>query len=345
MISFGIILIVLIVQTYFHPFGNWDAWMIWNVKAKHLAFKGTDYFFKESYKHLTHPGYPLLLPSIIARGLRFHGTNSLVIPGFISISYFVILSGIVFSFVFNHTRNLFLAIAGIFALIITPHVVLETIGQYADIPLACYIALATCLIVYNFKQTNNLIYIISGLCFGYAILMKNEGLLFFTICLIASVIFLLLRRIKLSSILLIVMGASLGLLLLLDLKNSLPREDHLAGIVWDMKTLINQMEYNAPLILKYYLKNLVKFSEFFLLIALMLIIKKYRFSFKGTLSYYLLIILGMIAGYTSIYLIVSNPDFLLSTSSKRLFLHFYPLVIIYFFTSLISFEHRNKSLK
>src|ERR1700678_522499 len=71
-LAFGIVLAIawvrLIQVATALPVGNWDAWAIWNLRAKFLAGPGGAWRYALSpLLNNSHPDYPVLLPAFIAR--------------------------------------------------------------------------------------------------------------------------------------------------------------------------------------------------------------------------------------------------------------------------------------
>ena len=128
------------------PHGKWDAWAIWNFRARWLFHGGTqwsDAFSKDII--FSHPDYPLLLPASVFRMWVIIGTDSIAVPiaiaGFFTFgSIFLILPCL--SIIRGQNQGY---LAAIFMLIATQYLKIGTY-QYADIPLAFYI-LATILLL------------------------------------------------------------------------------------------------------------------------------------------------------------------------------------------------------
>ena len=66
-----------------NPYGDWDAWAIWNLRAKYLAGPGETWRYAVSpLLTLTHPDYPLLTSGFIAHAWKAGGgqtTNTIPI--------------------------------------------------------------------------------------------------------------------------------------------------------------------------------------------------------------------------------------------------------------------------
>lgn len=66
------------------PLGRWDAWSIWNFKAR-MLFLVPDHLQMVFGRPFPHPDYPLMLPLTVARLWRYAGTDVLGVPQWIAI--------------------------------------------------------------------------------------------------------------------------------------------------------------------------------------------------------------------------------------------------------------------
>jgi hypothetical protein len=132
------------ISAYDHPDGNWDAWAIWNLRARFI-FSGAHW--KDGFNTAiswSHPDYPLLLPSSIARIWVMLGSRTQAVPILINLLFTlsilaVLLAGIAL------TRGWKTAMfAGLFTLPILQ--VSLSFMQYADMPLAFFFLSANLLL-------------------------------------------------------------------------------------------------------------------------------------------------------------------------------------------------------
>jgi hypothetical protein len=180
------------------PRGGWDAWAIWNLRARFL-YRAGGLAWRDGFTEAlawSHPDYPLLLPAFIARGWKLLGRESSSIP---------IALGCLFTFGCAGLTTAALGIlrgarqgilAGL-ALAATPFLYVQGAMQCADVPLAFFIlATLACLAVadrfhsYGFAA-------IAGMAAGLGGWTKNEGLLWFGAILLARAI-VTYRRLMLS---------------------------------------------------------------------------------------------------------------------------------------------------
>ena len=135
--------VLMFIDTWFQPLGQWDAWARWTAKARSLViFDGLNVnVFENPAYHAWNPDYPLLIPSIEASDFTFmrqlhtlaiHLQFTLVYAGFL-LALLELLRGriretLVWPFV--------LAIA------VAPTVEIGIASALADIPVAIMFALA-----------------------------------------------------------------------------------------------------------------------------------------------------------------------------------------------------------
>src|SRR5271170_3763649 len=59
--------IIFVVHSIFKPHGEWDAWSIWNLRARFLFRSGSSWTHAFSNRIAwSHPDYPLLIPGAVA---------------------------------------------------------------------------------------------------------------------------------------------------------------------------------------------------------------------------------------------------------------------------------------
>jgi len=153
-----------------NPQGGWDAWSIWNLRARFLAEGTLPQRAWSSLLTSSHPEYPLLLSSFVARSWAFAGSASDTGPIITSYLFFLaLLATLTGGFAIYRGRSTGLLIG--LALLGAPALMHEVAGQYADIPVACYMACATIFVLLERP-------LLAGLFAGLAAWTKDEGALF-----------------------------------------------------------------------------------------------------------------------------------------------------------------------
>lgn len=170
-----------ILLSKFHGLGSWDALAIWNYKAAFL-YKGGEHWtnmFSDVLRDLDHhKDYPLMLPSIVARGWVYTGFSDPLVPRLISkiFAYFCVL---VLYFGVSSLKQS--RIAGLLAIIVaaipqTFNLLAES--QCADLPLALYVLLAIYYLLSwhdSGEQGELFLAFFAAAC---GMWMKNEGIAF-----------------------------------------------------------------------------------------------------------------------------------------------------------------------
>jgi 4-amino-4-deoxy-L-arabinose transferase-like glycosyltransferase len=155
------------------PDGGWDAWMIWNVRARFLA-RAADFrtAFSPDLLYMTHQGYPWLLPGAVAQGFLAAGETPMV-PVIIS-ALFGILAVAVVSFGLASREGTRWGLLAGLAVLTFPRFVISWADQQSDMPLAVYVALACLLLPASSARELWL----AGVVAGLGVWTKNEGSLY-----------------------------------------------------------------------------------------------------------------------------------------------------------------------
>lgn len=182
-------MITFIAATKSRPHGRWDAWLIWNRRARFLLADG-----KRWQTALTspvaaggHPDYPLLLPLTVARGWRSLGDRLPLLSQSVAAAYalgaVLLLGGVV-----GRLRNTSLGLIASIALASTAFWWQQASWQYADVPLAFYcLAGVGCLVMGDIHHSlHGRKFVLAGVCFGLAAWTKNEGILWALAAVVAT---------------------------------------------------------------------------------------------------------------------------------------------------------------
>jgi hypothetical protein len=169
---------ILILISFLYPHGNWDAWAIWNNRARFI-FRGAENW-RDGFSPLlgwSHPDYPLLLPLSIARCWFYLGEETRWVPSALGLLFTLGTTGMVVSSLSLIKSRSQGYLAGIL-LLGTPFYLIHGASQYADIPLAFYFLSGIVLLSLS-DQRPSPSYggsILAGLLIGFAAWTKNEGL-------------------------------------------------------------------------------------------------------------------------------------------------------------------------
>ena len=152
-----------------NPQGNWDAWAIWNLRARFLASEPglAARAWSPLLGPITHPEYPLLVSGLVGRSWAFGRSSSTVVLKAASYIFFLALLAMVAGGVAALRGP---AMGPLAALVASPALVHEVPAWYADVPLACYLAGA---VVFALLEQPA----IAGILAGFALWTKDEGAL------------------------------------------------------------------------------------------------------------------------------------------------------------------------
>ena len=135
-----IVLLLMVAQfinvTLVFPHGAWDAWSMWNLKARFLSRGGADWdaFFSLPWAH--HPDYPLGISSLVAsRWAGYAHHDSTAVPQLVAFGYVMALPVFLYSGLKRFTGHA-VALLACATLISTGDLFSMAAGQLADVPLS-----------------------------------------------------------------------------------------------------------------------------------------------------------------------------------------------------------------
>ncbi len=161
------------------PHGKWDAWTIWNLRARFLLKADSLDIAFSGLLGWSHTDYPLLLPLSVLRSWPFLGTQSQFAPLVLSTFFTAATIGVLFLAVATLASPLW-GLFG-FLLFIANRIYLRNgLTQFADIPLSLFFLLTLVLFFFYDQGTNKRPHFIllAGITAGLAAWTKNEGLVF-----------------------------------------------------------------------------------------------------------------------------------------------------------------------
>jgi hypothetical protein len=168
----------LVQQAIIAPHGEWDAWAIWNQRARFLLRGGEQWrvAFADELAPF-HPGYPLLVPTTVARLWAFAGETPIA-PAAAAAAFTLAAPVVVFGAVSGRAGRVAGATA---ALLLLAAQTWLSVGanQYADVPLACLLGAAAASIGAARRADGSedaRILAVAGAFLGLATWTKNEGL-------------------------------------------------------------------------------------------------------------------------------------------------------------------------
>lgn len=164
-----------------NPSGQWDAWSIWNLRAKFLASPEPARAWSPLLTN-THPEYPLLVSGAVA----VTGSAEAVAILFFASLIAVVTGGLAIA------RGPLAGLVAGLTVASTGALIHEVASQYADVPLAAYMA---CSVIFLLIDRP----VWAGVFAGLAAWTKDEGALF---CVVLLILLMILRRRSLPRVML-----------------------------------------------------------------------------------------------------------------------------------------------
>jgi hypothetical protein len=162
------------------PHGDWDAWAIWNLRARFL-YRAGDHW-ADAFSPLipwSHPDYPLLVSGSVARGWGYAGHETTAVPRLLAALFLVANVGLLMG-ALALLRGPAQGWLGGIALLATPSFLEQATAQYADVPLAFFFLGSAAVFEALDRGVGpaGRLAALAGLLTALAAWTKNEGLLF-----------------------------------------------------------------------------------------------------------------------------------------------------------------------
>lgn len=162
-----------------YPHGGWDAFAIWNLRARFLLSGGC--CWRNAFSALiprSHPDYPLLLPAATAHFWAFLGYDNPGVPAVIGVVFTFATAGMLFAALWM-IRGITNALLGTTALLATPFFVEQGTTQCANVPLGLFFLSGLVLLCLHDEMPGRSLGLpaLAGIVTGFAAWTKNEGLL------------------------------------------------------------------------------------------------------------------------------------------------------------------------
>jgi hypothetical protein len=312
-----------------NPHGNWDAWAIWNLRAKFLA-AGYGLMSRAWSPQLasTHPEYPLLLTGFVASCWSDAGSISTDAPVATSGMFFLALLVTVTGGMAALRGPVIGLLAGI-CLMVVPPLLREAPSQYADVPLACFLAGAVVLTLLDRP-------VFAGLMAGCAACTKDEGILLALSVLAAIVILHRSRAIRYC------LAAAPFFGLILSFKFFMLRGTHSllgdaqAGLTHRLTDFGWYVTVAAAMAHELARWNIGWYQPILPIAVLLLGLGLDRQNLRKV-AFCGVVALAALLGYFEVYLVTPNDlPWQLQTSLTRLFVQICPVVLIMFFVAMRS---------
>ena len=163
-------------HTLRHPDGGWDAWAIWNLRARFLARAGEDFraAFSPDLLFWAHPDYPLLVPGIVAQAFLLWGNQPLWIPAVVSYALSALCVAVLAGAASELRGEAWGGLVAL-ALLATPCFIGFAANQQSDVPVGAFVLAASALIASGVESRRSSAFPVAGLAASLAAWTKNEG--------------------------------------------------------------------------------------------------------------------------------------------------------------------------
>jgi len=187
------------MMTSIAPHGEWDAWSIWNLRARFLVRSPNMQVPFVALLDWAHPDYPLMVSASIAMLWTAAGNESQSIAAAVQTLFLISAVAVPFT-VLRHLRGGAIAAIGAIGIIGGSTLVRMTAAMYADVPMAAMISCAGAMAVLalELEPPSRGPAMLAGLLAALGAWTKNEGLLFFGV-LAASIALVAASRAELKS--------------------------------------------------------------------------------------------------------------------------------------------------
>jgi len=342
LLAAAIALGIFVSSSIYKPHGEWDAWSIWNLRARFL-YRGGD-SWRDAFSPFipwAHPDYPLLIPGIVAMSWTLSHLESTAAP---------IATAFVFTF---GLAGLFIATIGILrgkaqayvaGILLLGTVSVSQVGayQYADVPLGFFFLASLALLCLQDRHPEETRFtVLAGLAAGFGAWTKNEGLLFAAVLLVARAIAIFRygrRPTLLAQIGRLVAGmvAPLAMFAFFKIRYA-PSNDLLSTPAGEaLKRLVNIGRWLTTF--EGLVPNLFRIGSFLLPVILVLALYWYLVRFKveerdrSALGTVVLAVALMMAGNIGVYIMLApDVEWQVRTSIERLYLQLWAPALLAFF--------------
>ncbi len=336
------VILTEVFLTFDRPHGGWDAWAIWNLRARFL-FRGGQYW-RDAFSPLLseiHPDYPLLLPGLVARGWTYLGRDAVSFPAVVAVFYTLSTIGMLTSSL-ALLRGSFQGILAGVALACTPIFLRHGASQYADMPFGYYMLATFALLHLARISKSRRAMSLAGFTAGLACWTKNEGVILLGALAAVYFVYMVLSSVRGEEIRRagwFVLGALPPLLALAYLKfalvppSDMTTEFELAAVLKRIGDPARYLEVGAAVVREAIFQLHLPLLAVYLLFSGVSIRKGERGAVLRLWASLSLIF----AAYIFIYVITSKPlAWHLGTSLSRLMTQLFPSLLFSFFLTAAS---------
>lgn len=324
-------------RSFVTPMESHDAVSMYALMAKIFYMAKTvpvDFYssFKDFVPHIE---YPLLLPLSESYFYTFFGSLDDVLVKIIFPLFYVCLLAVFYRVLKHCGFERKGAMLFTFILATIPQVADYATNGYADILLAFYYSAGIFYLYLWTKERKRSFLTISFILSALTVWTKTEGLMLSAVNIFVVLIFMIKERKGFRQGFSYIAVLAIFLLSFLCLKRAMGLEVHgdFAGLVLSDagKTTIDAVRRVPAILYEYQIQFFgPKKWNIVWIIFLFLFAGRFRKAFKDDIFFITVTMLGIISGYTLIYLIMPRDiSWHLSTTASRFFLHFVPVAVLW----------------
>ena len=172
-----------------HPYGEWDATAIWNLKSKFLILGGESWRNLFHLHRYTNTDNPLFLSLVHAWSWTLHNGSFTQVPFMTGIIFSLACAAGLWGGLAQHIFKGLAFLATALLVFLLPFLHSGT-TQYADIVLSFYLLLSMNILMLSLVKLNRRYALISGFLIGSLPFIKNEGFIMAALLVFFSVIFI-----------------------------------------------------------------------------------------------------------------------------------------------------------
>ena len=333
------------------PHGGWDAWAIWNMRARFIFKAGP--LWRDAFSYVidrSRPDYPILVPASIAGIWTAIGTDTVIVPAVLAILFTLAIVGLTvssLSILRGRSQALF---AGL-VLLGTPLLITHTASQYADVPLGFFFLATLVLISLQDNLASNAgdFMLLAGITAGLSAWTKNEGLLFVISIVVARFVCIVPvkgARFCFRQMLFFATGLTPILLVILYFKVNFAPPNYVVALQGSSDIVAKLLDPSRyALVWETFAKQIPEFGGWAvsvpLLLAFYLLIVGVAFKERSKLSVgtSLITLCLMLVGYSMIYVVTPlDVKYQLDTSLDRILLQLWPGFVFTYFMAVRPIE-------
>ncbi len=340
------VILLLVYKQSLSPYGDWDAWSLWNFRANAIFRSGASqwgYIFHND----TQRSHPWLLPFFVAWGWACAGRETPLVPITVATAMTMATVGLLVYGLQQYVKPVVAYVAGFFLLSL-PFFFYHSTSQYAEILVAFYFLAVILCVLKTLNSSGPKYMILAGMFLSFLAFSKDEGILLAAIALLVILVKPGLRKHLFQRPFWITAGVSVLALIICKI---LMRSDILPGsnmLHEEHKTNIMQLFQwtRWEMIFLYIYENTIWSAGWYSLIILILLAGFRSIFNKSTFTEK--IIQALLAGYCAailfLYIVVSGDiRWRMALTMNRVVFQVAPVIVLLVFLKIFSRDRPDHS--